>query len=161
MRDTIDMAREAGIYHAFDSEGHWDGLTDVKLINRNSHPDDIVYGDKRIVEILKVFEALIRADERSGAEERFNALLDDYCTALETIGDMRSEDEVNGIIIQRHEATIKRLEAKILAEREAIIGLLKGIDETETESAEGWWETSAGAEFGAGILAAIRARGGT
>ena len=58
------MAREAGIYHAFDSEGHWDGLTDVKLINRNSHPDDIVYGDKRIVEILKAFEALVRADER-------------------------------------------------------------------------------------------------
>ena len=64
MRDTIDMAREAGIYHAFDSEGHWDGLTDVKLINRNSHPDDIVYGEKRIVEILKAFEALVRADER-------------------------------------------------------------------------------------------------
>jgi hypothetical protein len=65
MRDTIDMAREAGIYHAFDSEGHWDGLTDVKLINRNSHPDDIVYGEKRIVEILKAFEALVRADERN------------------------------------------------------------------------------------------------
>jgi hypothetical protein len=58
------MAREAGIYHAFDSEGHWDGLTDVKLINRNSHPDDIVYGEKRTVEILKAFEALVRADER-------------------------------------------------------------------------------------------------
>jgi hypothetical protein len=107
---------------------------------------------------LKRFAELVRADERSGAEERFNALLDDYCTALETIGDMRSEDEVNGSIIECHEATIKRLEAKILAEREALIGLLKGIDETETESAEGWWETSAGAEFGAGILAAIRAR---
>ena len=44
-------------------------------------------------------------------------------------------------------------------ERAALIGLLKGIDETEIESAEGWWETSAGADFGAGILAAIRARG--
>ena len=44
-------------------------------------------------------------------------------------------------------------------ERVALIGLLKGIDETEIESAEGWWETSAGADFGAGILAAIRARG--
>jgi hypothetical protein len=67
---------------------------------------------------LKRFAELVRADERSGAGERFNALLDDYCTALETIGDMRSEDEVNGNIIECHEATIKRLEAKILAERE-------------------------------------------
>ena len=65
MRDTLELAREAGIYHAFDSEGHWDGLTDVKLINRNSHPDDIVYGEKRIVEILKAFEDLVRADERN------------------------------------------------------------------------------------------------
>jgi len=45
------------------------------------------------------------------------------------------------------------------AEREAVIGLLRGIDETETESADGWWETSTGAAFGAGRIAAIRARG--
>jgi hypothetical protein len=63
MRNTIEMAREAGIYHAFDSEGHWDGLTDVKLIEPNPHHNDIVYGEKRTVEILKAFEALVRADE--------------------------------------------------------------------------------------------------
>ena len=51
-----------------------------------------------------------------------------------------------------------RVEAAVKAEREALIGLLKGIDKTEIESADGWWETSSGAEFGAGILAAIRAR---
>jgi hypothetical protein len=63
--DIIRMAREAGIYHAFDSEGHWDGLTDAQLIERHPpHPDDIVYADKRIVEILKAFAALVRADER-------------------------------------------------------------------------------------------------
>ena len=46
------------------------------------------------------------------------------------------------------------------AEREAILPMLKGIDCTETEDPEnGWWETSAGADFGAGILYAIRARG--
>lgn len=47
------------------------------------------------------------------------------------------------------------------AEREAILPMLKGIDSTETEDPDGWWETSAGADFGAGILAAIRARGET
>jgi hypothetical protein len=31
---------------------------------------------------------------------------------------------------------------------EGIRKILKGIDETETESQFGWWETSAGAEFG-------------
>lgn len=44
-------------------------------------------------------------------------------------------------------------------EREVILSMLKGIDRTETEDPDGWWETSAGADFGAGILAAIRARG--
>ena len=33
-------------------------------------------------------------------------------------------------------------------EREALIGLLKGIDKTEIESADGWWETSSGAALG-------------
>lgn len=32
---------------------------------------------------------------------------------------------------------------------EAVKAVLKGIDQTETESPDGWWETSAGAEFGA------------
>jgi hypothetical protein len=73
MRDTIDMAREAGIYHAFDSEGHWDGLTDVKLIEPNPHHNDVVYGEKRTVEILKAFEALVRADEREETNRRANA----------------------------------------------------------------------------------------
>lgn len=44
-------------------------------------------------------------------------------------------------------------------EREAIIGLLKGIDQTECESKDGYWETSFGATFGKDILSAIRARG--
>jgi len=51
------------------------------------------------------------------------------------------------------------MRAAVAAEREALIALLKGIDQTETESPDGWWETSTGADFGAGILAAIRARG--
>jgi len=55
--------------------------------------------------------------------------------------------------------TGEQLRAAVAAEREALIALLKGIDQTETESPDGWWETSTGADFGAGILAAIRARG--
>jgi len=35
--------------------------------------------------------------------------------------------------------------------------ILAGIDKTETESDNGWWETSTGAEFGRGKLEEIKA----
>lgn len=47
----------------------------------------------------------------------------------------------------------------LAAEREEILWLLSGIDQTETDAPGGWWETSTGAKFGARILEAIRARG--
>ena len=50
------------------------------------------------LERLKQFEALVRADERKAAQ---------------------AEHEADKVIIEYHEATIKRLEAAILAEREA------------------------------------------
>ena len=49
-------------------------------------------------EHLKAFEALVRADERKAAQ---------------------AEGEADKVIIEYHEAAIKRLEAAILAEREA------------------------------------------
>jgi hypothetical protein len=49
-------------------------------------------------EHLKAFEALVRADGRKAAQ---------------------AEHEADKVIIEYHEATIKRLEAAILAEREA------------------------------------------
>ena len=92
MRDTIDMAREAGIYHAFDSEGHWDGLTDVKLIEPNPHHNDVVYGEKRTVEILKAFEALVRADEREACAKVCEEYDDEY--------DVHTKQTVEGIALQ-------------------------------------------------------------
>ena len=35
--------------------------------------------------------------------------------------------------------------------------ILIGIDKCETDVDEGWWETSVGAEFGAGKLAEVKA----
>ena len=122
MRDTIDMAREAGFMLRAESvkgQSDWWECFD---------------------EAIEKLVALARADERKAAQ---------------------AEHEADKVIIEYHEAAIRRLEAGILAERETLIGLLKGIDKTEIESADGWWETSSGAEFGAGILAAIRARGNT
>jgi hypothetical protein len=75
MRDTIDMAREAGFHDT----------------------DDCIYGVDRdgvITEELKAFEALIRADEREAAQ---------------------AEHEADKVIIEYHEAAIRRLEAELKA----------------------------------------------
>jgi len=72
-KDVIRMAREAGIHHAFDSEGHWDGLTDTELIER--HPPSrqtIEYGEQRMVEILERFAALVAAAEREACAKYFD-----------------------------------------------------------------------------------------
>ena len=58
--EIIEMARQAGIYHAQDSEYHWDGLTDQKIIERT--PDsakDIAWRNRRTFEILKPFAKLV------------------------------------------------------------------------------------------------------
>jgi len=62
--DIISMALEAGIYHEYDSEGHWDGLTNEALIGKDwlsskEHKLD------RIVEILFPFATLVAATERN------------------------------------------------------------------------------------------------
>lgn len=55
-----------------------------------------------------------------------------------------------------HGAEIERLRAAIAAERARIISLLHGIDRIEADDDGGWWETSAGALFGASVLAEIQ-----
>ena len=62
--DIIRMALAAGIFHEYDSEGHWDGLTNEALIGKDwirskEHKLD------RIVEILSPFAALVAAAERN------------------------------------------------------------------------------------------------
>ncbi len=80
MRDTIDMAREAGFMLRAESvkgQSDWWECFD---------------------EAIEKLVALVRADEREAAQ---------------------AEHEADKVIIEYHEATIKRLEAAILAEREA------------------------------------------
>ena len=47
--------------------------------------------------------------------------------------------------------------AAVAAERERIKACLNGIDKSVLDDAGGWWHYSAGAEFGAGVLAAVLA----
>jgi hypothetical protein len=80
---------------------------------------------------------------------------------------MNAKEELTKLLMESYDkgvedamqAALEGMQKAVLLEREAVIGLLRGINETETESEDGWWETSTGAEFGARILAAIRARG--
>ena len=85
--DIIRMAREAGIHHAYDSEGHWDGLTDEELIRRvPPSPKSINYSDRRIVEILERFATIVAAAEREACAKLFEwkTGLKPVDTAIET-----------------------------------------------------------------------------
>ena len=73
MRDTIDMAREAGVYTGCTE---WTIEKSTTFVTRHK--------------AIKAFEALVRADEREAAQ---------------------AEHEADKVIIEYHEATIKRLEA--------------------------------------------------
>ena len=78
---------------------------------------------------------------------------------------MYAQSEFDGEICLEEYAIgekIRRFEALVRAdERAALTKLLDGIDKTQIESDEGWWETSTGAEFGSSVLKIIRARGET
>jgi len=81
--EIIEMARQAGIYHAFDSEGQWDGLTNEKLIERHPpHPNDLIYGDERIVEILEAFAKLVAAKATASEREACAKVIESHGETL-------------------------------------------------------------------------------
>jgi hypothetical protein len=86
--DIIRMARQAGLYHFYDSEGHCSGITDARLVD-----EDQERCDDRLVEMLAPFANLVAAAER----ERIIAK--------------------NAPEIQRLNAHIKALEEAVQAER--------------------------------------------
>lgn len=64
------------------------------------------------------------------------------------------KDNPRGFLVRAYTAGVA---AGREAMREDIIPMLDGIDQCETQSDNGWWETPTGADRGASILAAIRA----
>jgi hypothetical protein len=52
--DIIQMAREAGLAHFYDSEGHCTGITDQRLITEEKERND-----DRLVDILAPFSVLV------------------------------------------------------------------------------------------------------
>jgi len=61
--NIIRMALAAGIYHEFDSEGQWDGLTNEALGGKD-WINDKGYKMNRIAEILGPFAELVAKAER-------------------------------------------------------------------------------------------------
>ena len=57
--EIIEMAREAGLAHFYDSEGHCTGITDAELITADKEKNDA-----RLVEMLMPFANLVAAKER-------------------------------------------------------------------------------------------------
>ena len=57
--DIVRMAREAGLYHFYDSEGHCTGITDATLVDEEGERND-----DRLVEILAPFASIVAAAER-------------------------------------------------------------------------------------------------
>jgi hypothetical protein len=57
--DIIRMAREAGLFHFYDSEGHCSGITDARLVD-----EDQERCDDRLFEMLAPFANLVAAAER-------------------------------------------------------------------------------------------------
>lgn len=58
--EIIRMAREAGLIHFYDSEGHCSGVTDEPLITAEKDKND-----ERLVEILAPFADLVAAAARN------------------------------------------------------------------------------------------------
>ena len=61
--EIIRMALQAGIFHEYDSEGHWDGLTNEALVGS----DWLISKEhklNRIAEILAPFVTIVVAAER-------------------------------------------------------------------------------------------------
>jgi hypothetical protein len=59
--DIIRLAREAGLRHFYDSEGHCSGVTNAKIEGDKN--------DDALVEILALFAALVAAAEREACEK--------------------------------------------------------------------------------------------
>jgi hypothetical protein len=71
--DIVRMAREAGLIHFYDSEGHCTGITDAPLFTADSDRND-----DRLVEMLAPFAALVATAEREECAKVCESLNEDF-----------------------------------------------------------------------------------
>ena len=76
--DIIRMAREAGLHHFYDSEGHCSGVTNAKI--EGDKNDDALF------EILAPFAALVADREREACAEIVSNCCDGCADAIRARG---------------------------------------------------------------------------
>ena len=86
--DIIRLAREAGLIHYHDSEGHWTGVTNDNLIEVEENR-----WDDKLVRILQPFAALVAAAER----EQWIAVAEQAMGALALFASDESDDGMMAI----------------------------------------------------------------
>ena len=91
--EIIEMAKQAGLSHFYDSEGHCTGITDANLVTADKEKNDA-----RLVEMLTPFAKLIEAKKQNDIETLY-ALYEQAC---------KQRDEV---MAQQREMMLKLTEA--------------------------------------------------
>ena len=65
--NIIELAKQAGLHVANDSEGHFSGVTNEEIIDMYPDPNkerDRLFREKIFIEVLTPFAALVAAHER-------------------------------------------------------------------------------------------------
>ena len=76
--EIIRMAREAGLFIAYDTEGHFSGVVDSEMIDMYPDGDkerDRLNREQRFVEILTPFAALVASAEREACAKVVDHIL--------------------------------------------------------------------------------------
>jgi hypothetical protein len=87
--EIVELAKLAGIYHAHDSEGQWNGLTNVQLLGEPSTFD--AYAEKRIFEILEPLVKLVVIRERAAEAKKTAASIETLHALYEQASQQRDQ----------------------------------------------------------------------
>ena len=68
-QEVIELAKQAGLAHFYDSEGHCTGVTNAVLIDADKERND-----DRLVEMLMPFAKLVAEKEREACAKRLDAV---------------------------------------------------------------------------------------
>lgn len=85
--NIVELAKQAGLHIANDSEGHFSGVTNEEIIDL--HPDlnkerDRLFREKIFIEVLTPFAALVAAHER---EKCIKVCMESKVQAMDFTGD--------------------------------------------------------------------------
>ena len=71
--NIVELAKQAGLHVANDSEGHFSGVTNEEIIDLHPDPNkerDRLFREKIFIEVLTPFAALVAAHEREACAYR-------------------------------------------------------------------------------------------